>query len=124
MAACSPRADLVSWGELAAVELADVFLAQTIPELHLMLFSVLFSLFVLLCMDARPRPKKLRTDVQAAVQVLQSITSTCSHNALKEILSGLRDGGVDLDTVAPSMVRRAALARDEYSDRHAVGRLR
>ena len=87
------------------------FLAQTIPELHLMLFSVLFSLFVLLCMDARPRPKKLRTDVQAAVQVLQSITSTCSHNALTEILSGLRDGGVDLDTVAPSMVRRAALAR-------------
>ena len=76
-----------------------------------MLFSVLFSLFVLLCMDDRPRPKKLRTDVQAAVQGLQSITSTCSHLALKGILSGLRDGGVDLDTVVPSMVPRAALAR-------------
>ena len=76
-----------------------------------MLLSVLCLLIFLLCMDGRPRPKKLRTDVQAAVKVLHSVTSTCSNNALKGILSGLRDGDVELDTFAPSMVRRAALAR-------------
>ena len=62
-------------------------------------------------MDGRPRPKKLRIDVQVAVKVLHRVTSTCSNNALKRILSGLRDGDVELDTFAPSMVRRAALAR-------------
>ena len=54
-------------------------------------------------MGDRPRPKKLRVDVRAAVNVLQSITSSGSHDGLKGILSGFDDGGVELDTVAPSM---------------------